>query len=290
MPHGRLRRAHGLRRAGRRGRRRRRPAPASRAASPRSRVSGQTPTWTPDTTTMRHSRPGGTLRGQQRDGVIGRRPLDQRVTRHLLPAQVLQELARTGLGQPVDEPCGRVEQGHHGIEVTVGPGTGSPTGQGGPPPGLGQPGGVPDRPEHRLGVRTVGAGSGSAGREHPSHPPGRQRDRPRQRDDPVDLGHRLDQQLVRGPAAAARALLRPQRPAQPAHGHRVGPADRRARAAAAPGRDPAGPGRGWPRTRPAAGPRRSRPGPGARSPGPAPARRRRRARGAWSRPARCLAR
>ena len=133
--------------------------------------------------------PGRALRRQQGHGVGGRSALDERVARHLLAAQVLEELGRPGLGQPVHEPGGGVEERDDRVQVAIGPRSRRAASQRRTPPGLGQPGGVPDRPEHGLGrdaggelpraVRGRRPGRRPRGRRRAPAPPGAPAGRPR---------------------------------------------------------------------------------------------------------------
>ena len=101
-----------------------RPATTSTSAlepssEPRSRRSGQTPSWTPATTTSRHSRPAAAW------GVSSATasPDGDRATRVSPGTSWLgcaRGTPRAAPGQPVDEGRRGVEQGEHGVEVTVG--------------------------------------------------------------------------------------------------------------------------------------------------------------------------
>ena len=79
-----------------------------------------------------HDRPfasGGAGRGHQLHGVLQLGPGGQGVHRQFLAEQVLEELFRPGTGQLVHVALGGVEQGHHGVEVPVRPGSGRAAGQ-----------------------------------------------------------------------------------------------------------------------------------------------------------------
>ena len=72
---------------------------------------------------------GGAGRRHEFDGVLQLGPCGEGVHREFLAEQVLEELFRSGTGQLVHEALGGVEEGHHGIEVTVRPGPGRSPGQ-----------------------------------------------------------------------------------------------------------------------------------------------------------------
>ena len=153
--------------------------------------------------------------GRLRDGVGGQ----------LLPGQLIHEDLGTRPRQPVGEARRRVEQHHDRVEVPVG---------GGPPvaapgadrrPPFGQPAGLPQGPE-----RVLGGGAGPRRlpyrAQEPRHGLGRRRPAPFDREQVPGIVEGLDQQDARGPPVAGRQGQRAQTLAQPALGHRVGPAER----------------------------------------------------------------
>ena len=81
---------------------------------------------------------------------------EQRVPGNLLGSQMLQKLCRRRLRQPIGETGGCREQREHGIQIPVACGTGTAACLAGPLPGSGQPGWLPDRPEHVLRAGTGG--------------------------------------------------------------------------------------------------------------------------------------
>ena len=168
------------------------------------------------------------LGGEQRDGVVLRRPLGEGVGRDLLLREGLDERGGARAGQPLAEPGRGLEQRHHGVEVAVGPPAAPPTGERAAAPSLGEPGGRPDRPEQLLGRR---AGRGGRRRDHRT--PGGEGGRGAlQRLRPAAPAHGLggveegvDEQGVAGSRSPGRALGGEQVLAQPAQPEGVGPAD-----------------------------------------------------------------
>jgi hypothetical protein len=74
---------------------------------------------------------------------------------------VLKERVGTRGRKTVDVALRRVEEGHDGIEVTVGARAALPAAQRQSCPSVGDSKGVPDRPQHRLGGHAGGPGTHS---------------------------------------------------------------------------------------------------------------------------------
>ena len=205
---------------------------------PRSRRSGHTPSWTPATTTRSHSRPTAAWGVSTATDVTGRCAGDERVARHVLATDVVEEPVRAGPGQPVGEPRRRVEEREDRVEVAVGPDAGGPTGEG----GVAATAAARPLASH-IAHRTVSAVTPGAQRAEPvaastasPHATPAARTRATRRAAAASgpswarrsrREERLGEQDVARPAASRLELVPAQGPAQPPQRHGVGSADRR---------------------------------------------------------------
>jgi hypothetical protein len=178
--------------------------------------------------------------GQQTDGLAPVGARGDRVGGQVLAEDVVQEDLGARTGEPVDEPGGRVEEHHHGVQVAVGR-LGAPlpcatafaagldrgaTGAQGVPP-VGQAAGPPDRPQHLLGGGSRSGGGRACGGDQVGDGLRGQRPAPIDHVQSGRVAHRVDQQLARRPAIARRQGQCPQPLPQPPLGERVGTAQRR---------------------------------------------------------------